>query len=271
MSPDSKLNTLTPFMVKRASIGMNEQKILLRRLTQPFFTLSWSLMVSGCVIGPTPSLTNTWEIPSSGIEIVSEHPHTPHLQVLIMYSGLASSHSALRLVGRENDVLLWDPAGDYARFDGRDFFQSNAKNQLPRRMQDLIIRDPPTLETYAEFRWSLDDTRVEVFEWDISPIQAEQLRLILLEGTDELHPSGSFSSFTWPFMCTVAVSDFLQRFTKPIIHISDWYFFPDHLAETLYQQTPDRVRIFTPETVERTFSPPPHHPTNQVRTTGAVP
>ncbi len=250
---------------------MNAHQNLLRQFCQSFVTLSWSLLVSGCVIGPTPSLPNASKIPSSGIQRVSEHQHTPHLQVLIMYSGLASSHSALRLVGRENDVLLWDPAGDYARFDGRDFFQEKTKIQLPRRMRDLIIRDPPTLETYTQFRWSLDDTSVKVFEWDISATQADQLRLILLEGTDELHPSGSFSSFTWPFMCTVAVSDFLERFTKPIIHISDWYFFPDRLAETLYQQTPDRVRIFTPDTDERTYSPSPHQRTNQVRTTGATP
>lgn len=241
---DYKLNTLTSCKVKRSRFGMNEREILPRRLRQTLFAVSWSLFLSGCVIGPAPYLPDTWKMQSPSIQRVSEMRHTPRLQVLIMYSGGASSHSALRLVGRENDVLLWDPAGDYARFDGRDFFQENAKNQLPRRMRDLIIRDPPTLETYAQFRWSLDDTSVKVFEWDISPTQADQLRLILLEGTDELHPSGSFSSLTWPFMCTVAVSDFLQRFTKPIIHISDWYFFPHHLAETLYQQTPDRVRIF---------------------------
>ena len=218
------------------------------------------MMLTGCVIGPAPFLPENWKGQPSGIERVSEPQQTPQLQVLIMYSGLASSHSALRLVGNNEHVLVWDPAGDYARFEGEIFLDGEAKAQPPRRSRDLIIRDPPVLETYVHFRWSLDDTSVEVFEWNLTPCKAEELYDILLKGTDESHPAGSFSTLTWPALCTVAMSDFLERFAKPILHISDWYFFPHNLSQALYKQAPDRVRIFTPRQEPLTYTAPSPQP-----------
>jgi hypothetical protein len=220
------------------------------------------MMLMSCVIGPAPFLPDNWKRHAPGLERVSEPQHTPQLQVLIMYSGLSSSHSALRLVENHEHVVVWDPAGDYARFEGGSVLEGEANAQPPRRMRDLIMRDPPPLDTYIQFRWSLDDTSVEVFEWDLSPIKAEHLRDILVKGTDESHPAGSFSTLTWPALCTVAMSDFLERFAKPILHISDWYLFPHNLSQELYRQAPDRVRIFTPGQEPLTFtapSPQPRH------------
>ena len=218
-----------------------------------FSIVSLAIVLAGCVIGPTPFLPATWKQHTASIQPVSQRLDTPRLQILIMYSGLSSSHTALRLVQPGHAVLLWDPAGDYARFDADNVFW---RGTTPRRIRDLISHQPPDLEIYIKFRWELDDTSVEVFEWDISPALANHFATILREGTDDSHPAGRFSSLTWPALCTVAVSDFLQRFAKPVLQIQDWYFFPHNLAKVLYTQNPHRVRIFTPDQPQIEYLPP---------------
>ena len=209
----------------------------------------------GCVVGPAPYLPQDW-IPHPGeFASVSQTPHSK-LQVIVTYSGFESSHSALRLVTSEGGVTFWDPGGDYGRFDDDWNAQYGPMAEDIRRDNDLILSNPPDIGTFVRWRWTLEDTSVEVFEWDLSELRAQELRHILLKGTDDTHPSGSFSTWTFPLFCTMATSDFLQRFVSPLIQLPERYFFPDNLARVLYTQSPSRVRVFTWDGQKTVYTPP---------------
>jgi hypothetical protein len=200
-------------------------------------------MGTGCVLSPAPYRPADWT--SRPLE---SGPHTdpaggPHLQVIITYGGLTSSHSAVRVVGPGDQVVFWDPAGDYGRW-GIPLNPVYGPYPLGvDRSSDVIRRDPPDLQTYVRFRWGLDDTGVEVFEWDLPPEEADRLRVILLRGTDP-STGARFTTNTAPPFCATAVAAFLRRFVSPTSTLSGWYFFPHSLARALYAQRPSRVLVF---------------------------
>lgn len=84
---------------------------------------------------------------------------------------------------------------------------------------------------------------MEVLEWRLTPERAEAFYEELLSGAGL---SGNFIDFrthaTAPF-CTIAVSDFLQRFGGELVRVPDLYLFPGSLAEVLLPQAP-RILIF---------------------------
>ena len=216
--------------------------------------LLWIL--GGCVVGPAPYLPADWISHPVEITEVRYQPVEPRLQVFIMYSGLETSHSALRLIAPTGRIIFWDPGGDYGRFDDDWYAQYGPFPDGVQRDDDLIVSNPPDVETFIQWRWTLDDTSVEVFEWELSDSYAERLGEILLHGTDDTHPAGSFSTWTYPMFCTMATSDFLKRFASPLIKLPEQYFFPDQLAKALYTQSPSRVRVFTWDGSTAVYSPP---------------
>jgi hypothetical protein len=216
-----------------------------------------AIALGGCVTTPAPFLPATWVSRPADLLPVAAAPGQGRLQVLIAYGGMMSSHSAVRLETADRRVVFWDPAGDY----GRSYLDLDPRwgtfpVDLPRP-RDLLLPDPPDLETYLRFRWAMEDTGVEVFEWDLDAGAAETLREVLLNGTNGTHPAGRFTTLSWPAFCAVSVSDFLGRFAAPAVRLEGRHFFPHNLARELYGQAPSRVRIFRPDEAPRVYEATP--------------
>ena len=211
----------------------------------------------GCAFSPAPDMPEDW-ISQQTFPLRSAlgvNP-PPRLQVLVVYGRPFSSHTALRLVLTEDDVVFWDPAGDYGRFDEAMHVEFGPFPLPVNRPGDILVGQTPDLGTYAQFRWALEDSSLVVFEWDVSPNTARRLREVLLHGTDGSHPAGSFSTWTFPVFCANATADFLRRFAGPTVQLTDWYVWPQSLAKALYAQPPSRVRVLVPHEPERIYVPP---------------
>ena len=215
------------------------------------------LLGVGCAFNPAPDMPGDW-IAQQSVPLRSairvEPP--PRLQVLVVYGRPLSSHTALRLILDEDDVVFWDPAGDYGRFDEAMHVEYGPFPLPVSRPGDILTDQTPDLRTYAQFRWALEDTSLVVFEWDLSLHTARQLRDVLLHGTDARHPAGSFSTWTFPAFCANATAEFLRRFAGPTVQLSEWYVWPHSLAKALYAQPPSRVRVLVPHEPERIYVPP---------------
>jgi len=165
--------------------------------------------------------------------------------------------TALRLVTPGKPDVFWDPGGGYGTGPGDDV-----------RRKDLIVVDPPDLETYLPFRWENFDAAVEVFEWDLETEYAGKLYKILTQGTDENHPAGRFYTQSIGLMCSIAVSDFLNRFATELMDVPETFFWPHRLAQVLYTQSPDRVLVFRRREQPMVYIQPPdlknvtHSPTS---------
>jgi hypothetical protein len=167
------------------------------------------------------------------LESITNRPEKARLQVLIA-SGVAwDNHTALRLVTLGQPVVFWDPGGGYGVAPGNSV-----------RRKDLVVVNPPDLKTYLPFRWKNADAAVEIFEWDLEPAYANKLYEILTQGADKNHPAGRFTTQSVGLMCSIAVSDFLNRFAIEIMDVPKTYFLPHKLARELYSQSPDRVLVF---------------------------
>jgi hypothetical protein len=182
---------------------------------------------------PAPYRPTSWVKTPVSMESTVDIPDQSLLQVIIVYGTAWCHHTALRLVCPDRPVLFWDPGGSYGVSDARDV-----------RSNDLIRIDPPDLETYLKFVWRHSSIEVEVFEWDLPPEQAHDLHDVLLHGTDKNHPAGRFTTTTFGFFCSEAVSDFLHRFAAKIITVPKSFFLPHDLARVLYTQSPKRVLAF---------------------------
>ena len=190
-------------------------------------------LVAGCIHMPAPHLPPSWNGISVAPASLADNPNRGRLQIIIAYGPLVENHTALRLVCPERQVIFWDPGGKY-----------NLKEAPSTRRDDLIVVDPPDLETYLKFRSRFNDAVVEIFEWELETAQAVRLYDILKNGTGENHPGGYFQTDTDSFFCSSAVSSFLKQFAPDVATVSDIYFWPNDLAQVLYTQNPDRVLIF---------------------------
>jgi hypothetical protein len=167
--------------------------------------------------------------------------------VIIASGVITDNHTALRLESPGRPVVFWDPGGGYGTGPGEDV-----------RRDDLIIVNPPDLETYLPFRWENHDAVVEIFEWDLEPGYALELHGILMQGTDKSHPRGKFTTESNGLFCSLAVSGFLNRFATPIMNVPQKYFLPHKLARVLYTQSPDRVLVFRRNKLPMVYVPPPN-------------
>ena len=187
----------------------------------------------GCVHAPAPYRPSSWLSTPVDMKSVADNLGHPLLQVLIVYGPWWCHHSALRLLCPGRPVLFWDPGGSYGTFHHEDI-----------RSKDLIRVDPPDLEAYLKFAWEFSTVEVEVFEWDLTIEQAQELYDVLDNGADQNHPAGKFSTTTMGGFCCVALSDFLHRFAKKTMNVPKSFFFPHDLARVLYTQSPRRVLAF---------------------------
>ena len=209
------------------------------------------ITLSGCAVSPAPYLPSTWISQTPTIRTSAKQVKQAKLQVFI-----TNSHTALRLVSSNSADIFWDPGGEYGLFDDDWGTRYLPLPEKIERANDLIVSTPPNMETFVNWRWIVEDLSVEVFEWDLSDLKARSLRQVLLHGTDDTHPAGSFSTWTFPLFCTIATSDFLQRFASPMIQISKTFLFPSFLAKALYSQTPSRVYVFTWDGQSTVYTPP---------------
>lgn len=183
-----------------------------------------------------------------------------------------SSHSAVRLEAPGGPVF-WDPAGDYGRLT-LEVDPRFASAAMPARRVADRIQDPPGLEAYVEFRWAMEDVGVEVFEWDLSPARAEELRNALL-GRGRDARGRTFGTRTAAPLCAVATSRFLRRYGPPVIPLDGTFFFPHALARALYAANPSRVMLFELDKAVRIYVPPasasPRGPLPAARAPAALP
>jgi hypothetical protein len=190
-------------------------------------------LLVGCIHAPAPYRPTSWVNAPIDMKSVVDNPNQPLLQVIIVYGPAWDHHSALRLVCPGRPVLFWDPGGSYGTTLPEDV-----------RSKDLIMVNPPDLETYLQHIWHFSSVEVEVFEWDLKPEDARELYNVLLNGTDKNHPAGRFTTTTLGMFCTVSVSDFLHRFATKTMTVPKSFFFPHNLARVLYTQSPKRVLAF---------------------------
>ena len=197
--------------------------------------LLWAIVVtSGCFHRPSPHMPDDWPHQMADAELLTADPEAPRLQVIIAYYNLWPNHVALRLVASERPVIFWDPGGGYGR-----------KSPHRERIGDLIIDGAPDIPTYLPFRWAHNDVLIEIFEWRLSDAEAWRMHHILLAGAEIVaDPQIDFSTDAPAFFCASAISEFLQRYGAPTLHIAETTILPARLSRALYQQNPDRVLIF---------------------------
>ena len=179
-------------------------------------------------------MPDDWPHQMADAEMLSVEPRAPRLQVIIAYYTLWPNHVALRLVASERPVIFWDPGGGYGR---------NSPHH--RRIHDLIIDGAPDIATYLPFRWAHNDELIEIFEWRLSDAEAWRMHHVLLAGAEiDPDPQIDFSTDAPAFFCAAAVSEFLQRYGAPTLHVTETTILPARLSRDLYQQKPDRVLVF---------------------------
>jgi hypothetical protein len=214
-------------------------------------------ILASCIHAPAPHLPSTWIGTYTDLESITNRPAKARLQVIIASGVVMDNHTALRLVTPGQPVVFWDPGGGYGTAPGEDV-----------RRKDLIVVNPPDLETYLPFRWENYDAAVEIFEWDLEPAYAYKLYQTLTQGTEKNHPAGRFTTRSMGLMCSIAVSDFLNRFAADIMDVPTTYFWPHKLARVLYSQSPDRVLVFRRRKQPMVYIQPPkmldvtHSPTS---------
>lgn len=199
------------------------------------------VLMLGCMTG-APYIPETWMGEEIDLQDLKLRPVKTRLQVIICYGYFVSNHTALRLIVPGRQALFWDPGGGY----GGDEIGNDSEKDSTRivKERDLVTKNPPDIPTYLEFRWNVaKDAAVEIFEWDLNPKEGDLLYDVLWNGTGPDHPAGAFRSRSWGLMCGASVSDFLMRFAKPRINLSEKYHSPRELSGALYTQSPDRIFI----------------------------
>ncbi len=214
------------------------------------------LCLSGCGATHTQYFYDHWVSQTENPTLLAPTSESSRLQIIITYDGQVSSHSALRLTSANEHVTFWDPAGAYGLVGYFTDQRGNRIRPYGKRRKDIVVTHIPDIQTYMNFRWFVGDSSVEIFEWDLGREQTEKLREILEKETDESHPEGEFHTETTPAFCSMAISDFLIRFTKPSINITTTYLWPHSLGEALLEQSPSRVRVFIPGKEEMVYLPP---------------
>lgn len=226
------------------------------------FLLLTLIFLSGCSTTHRQYLSDHWISQPQGVSqpqalhLVSANSRTSRLQVIIMYDGSPPSHSALRLESENGNVTFWDPAGAYGLVGYITDAHGIPIRPYGKRVKDIVITHIPDIPTYMRFRWLVGDSSVEIFEWDLPHEQTKELREVLRMGTEENHPKGEFHTETAPAFCSIAISDFLQRFVTPTLTLADTYLWPHNLAEALLDYSPSRVRVFVRGKPEMVFWPP---------------
>ncbi len=196
-----------------------------------------------------PMLPKAWYGKECNTRILEDNPEQPKLHVLVMYRGSSCVHTTLRVYCRTKGPVFWDPAGGFA-------VQHHYAGQARRHMRfdapvngeyvrenDVLVEKVPGLNQYLDWRKRIDTDAVEIFEFNISDEQAEEIWTILRYGTKRSHPKGRFSTNAIGGLCGFSVAKFLHRFADDIVTV-DTVWHPHNLAKQLYKEDPDRVIIY---------------------------
>jgi hypothetical protein len=200
-----------------------------------------------------PMLPTSWNANECDPKSLDDNPEQAKLHVMVMYHKTSCKHTALRLYSPSKGPLFWDPAGAFAtqiRYLGpaarhnRDF--ATKRYMDAERRDDVMSDKVPSLNQYLDWRKTINTHAVEIFEFNITDSEAEELYVILRYGTNRSHPKGRFSTKAIGLTCGLSVARFLHRFAEDIVEV-DTVFFPHNLAKQLYNKNPDRVIIYRDE------------------------
>ena len=195
-------------------------------------------------------LSVSWDARECESKSLDDDHGQAKLHVMVMYHKTSCKHTALRLYCPSKGPLFWDPAGAFAtqiRYLG-----PAARHNKPfatkrymdsKRRDDVMSEKVPSLNQYLDWRKTINTHAVEVFEFNITDSEAEELYAILRFGTKHSHPKGQFSTKAIGLTCGLSVARFLHRFAEGIAEV-DTVFYPHNLAKQLYQRNPDRVIVY---------------------------
>ncbi len=147
-----------------------------------------------------PMLPNAWYGKECDAKSLEDSPEQSKLHVMVMYRGVSCVHTTLRVYCRTKDPVFWDPAGGFAsrhRYAGqarRHRRYAAPVKEGPVRENDVFAEKAPGLNQYMDWRKRIDTHAVEIFEFNISDEQAEEIWTILRYGTKRSHPKGRFST-----------------------------------------------------------------------------
>ncbi len=196
-----------------------------------------------------PMLPKAWYGKECNTKSLEDNPEQAKLHVMIMYRGSSCVHTTLRVYCRTKGPLFWDPAGGFA---SNHLYAGQARRHRrydapveegPVRENDVLVEKVPTLNQYLDWRKRIDTHAVEIFEFNTSDEQAEEIWNILRHGTKRSHPKGRFSTNAMGGLCGLSVAKFLHRFGGDIVKV-DTVWHPHNLSKQLYKNDPDRVIIY---------------------------
>ena len=199
------------------------------------------VLLFSCTHNPAPYAPGKASTRTLNPATIAGSSGRPKLQIIITYSELYCTHSALRLEQSGRPVVFWDPGGTYginAAVADQPLLRGDVK-----KTNDLIIHQAPTIPAYWDFSYEGSDHAMEVFEWDLSDQRAERIYEFLLASAGINENQSDFQTGTAGGFCSVAISEFLSRFPGEPFHVPLTYFFPHDLAEQLYTRHPDRVIV----------------------------
>ena len=176
-------------------------QMLKRNISIVLFTLGASFLTGCCFHGSyPPMLPSTWNGNEYDAKSLEDDSGQSKLHVMVMYHKTSCKHTALRLYCRTNGFLFWDSAGGFSsrhRYAGqaRRYRRYDAPvNEGPVRENDVLVEKAPSLNQYLDWRKRIDTHAVEIFEFNISDEQAEEIWTIIRYGTKRSHPKGRFST-----------------------------------------------------------------------------
>ena len=154
------------------------------------------------------------------------------MYIFIMYDKNMCAHTALRIHSPQNGVIFWDPAGGYGKPE---------HPVVAKRRDDLVIDPIPTNSDYLSFRHHLPTSKVEIFEFDISPSQSKRLIGLLTPQAGQKY--ALFRTDTNPMFCASAISKFLSQHATDVVRVQKT-FFPHNLSAALYEANPTRIVLW---------------------------
>ena len=214
--------------------------------------------ISCCFHRTCPMLPRTWSANECNSKSLEDNDKQAKLHVMVMYNEGPCSHVALRLYCQDKGPIFWDPAGGFANEQGnygmnqgnvdnededQELSINNSSTVNSIRFNDVTTKKAPSINEYLAWRKTIKTHAAEIFEFNISEAEAENLWDILRNGTTRSHPKGKFHTNAIGGTCGLSIAKFLHRFAEDIIKVNS-AFYPHNLAKQLYKQNPDRVIIY---------------------------
>ena len=198
--------------------------------------------LSGCALPKSP---NGWVAREAEQDDLDDDGPS-RLQLLFCY-GPVTSHCLVRIVGPNDERVLWDPGGIYGR-----------RSSVVDRRADVVHGKVPSLEKYWSYRMTLRQRSdmMGVFEWDVPDDEARDLRTPLVYGHDPDAPERTFETDIVGLACGLALGDYIMRYTSPRLNVPVVWVLPKDTADWLWvNHPPDRVIMFDREADPLVYEP----------------